>query len=74
MPWSPSDAIRHTHKARSAKQQRQWSDVANSALKRTGDDATAVREANGVIAKHEFTAEEEKRQRQDARRHRGHRG
>lgn len=51
MPWSPADAARHTKKAKSAVAKRQWRDVANSVLARTGDDGLAVREANGVIAK-----------------------
>lgn len=52
MPWTANDAKRHTHLASSPRLQRMWSDVANSALKRTGDDATAIREANGVIRRH----------------------
>lgn len=51
MPWSPSDAESKTKKADTPKARRQWSDVANSVLERTGDDAQAVRTANGVIAK-----------------------
>lgn len=51
MPWRPSDAHRHTHKAKSAKAKRQWRDVANSALARGESEGTAVREANGVIAR-----------------------
>lgn len=51
MPWSPSDASRKTKKAKSAKSKRQWSDVANSVLEKTGDEGRAVRTANGVIAK-----------------------
>lgn len=51
MPWKGSDAHGHTHKANTAKDKRQWSDVANSVLKRTGNEGLAVREANGVIAR-----------------------
>ena len=51
MPWNPEDAFRHTKKAKTPKLRREWSHVANSVLKRTGDDGLAVREANGVIAK-----------------------
>lgn len=51
MPWTAKDAERHTHKAKSGVAKRQWSDVANSILKRTGDEGQAVREANGVISK-----------------------
>lgn len=49
MPWKPTDAKRHNKKAKSGKKSRQWADVANSVLKRTGDEGLAVREANGVI-------------------------
>ena len=49
MPWDASGASRHTKKAKSAKQKRQWRDVANSVLARTGDEGRAVREANSVV-------------------------
>lgn len=51
MPWGPKDAGRHTHKARSAKSKRQWSDVANSALKRGLSEGAAIREANSVVGR-----------------------
>lgn len=51
MPWNPSDATRHTKKAKSPKAKRQWRDVANSVLKKTGDEGRAVREANGAVKK-----------------------
>lgn len=51
MPWKPSEAKGHTKKATTAKLQRQWADIANSELARHGDDARAIRAANGVIAK-----------------------
>lgn len=51
MPWTARDAVRHTKKARGAKQKRQWAAVANSVLKRTGSEARAVRSANSVIKK-----------------------
>jgi len=51
MPWNPADAARHTKKAKPGKSSRQWSDVANSVLERTGDEGAAVRQANGVVAK-----------------------
>lgn len=54
MPWTPKDASRHDKKAKSPKDQRQWSDVANSVLKSTGDEGRAVREANGVIMRQEI--------------------
>jgi hypothetical protein len=49
VPWQPSDAESHTHKAKSAIAKRQWRDVANGALARGESEGTAVREANGVI-------------------------
>lgn len=49
MPWSPSDAKRHTKKATSPKRQRQWAHVANSALKRGASEGSAVRQANAAI-------------------------
>jgi hypothetical protein len=51
MPWSAKDSTRFTKKARSAKSKRQWSDVADSVLSRTGDEGRAIREANAVVAK-----------------------
>lgn len=49
MPWKPGDATRHTKKARSKKSKRQWRDIADSVLAKTGDEGRAVREANAVI-------------------------
>jgi len=51
MPWDQSDAKRHDKKAAGGKSARQWADVANSVLERTGDEGRAVRTANGVIKK-----------------------
>lgn len=51
MPWTSGDAQSHTSKANTPKKQRAWSAVANSVLERTGNDAAAVRAANGVILK-----------------------
>lgn len=49
MPWKPGDASSHTRKAKSPKQQRQWSKVANSALKRGASEGSAIRQANAVV-------------------------
>lgn len=49
MPWKPEDAARHNKKVKSPKGKRQWADVANSVLARTGDEGRAVRTANGVM-------------------------
>jgi len=51
MPWKPSDAFRHTHKATTAKKRRQFSHVANSILERTGDEGRAIRGANAAVRK-----------------------
>lgn len=51
MPWTPSDATRHTKKAKGKKDKRQWSDTANAVLKRGGSEASAVRIANAGILK-----------------------
>jgi len=51
MPWTAKDASRHTKKAKSAKRKRQWAHVADSVLRRTGDEGAAVRAANGVVKK-----------------------
>ncbi len=55
MPWTSRDVSGKTKKATSAKAKRQWVHVANSALKRGESDATAIKEANGVVKKrHRF--------------------
>lgn len=51
MPWTAGDAAKKTKKAKSPKAKRQWRDVANSVLKRTGSDSLAIREANAVVKK-----------------------
>jgi hypothetical protein len=52
MPWKGSDARRHTAKANTPAKQRQWRDVANDVLRRTGDEGKAVRIANGAVKNH----------------------
>jgi uncharacterized protein YdaT len=51
MPWTAKDAKRHTKKASSPKRQRQWADVADSALSRGASEGSAIRQANGVVSK-----------------------
>jgi hypothetical protein len=48
VPWTPKDAVGHDVKA-TGKKAKQWSAVANAVLQRTGSDAEAVKQANGVI-------------------------
>ncbi len=49
-PWAPSDAKHKTKKANTKKKKRQWSDVANSALASGDSEASAIRQANAVVA------------------------
>lgn len=51
MPWSPKDAKSKTKKADTPKKQRQWADIADSALKSGKSEATAIKMASGVVAK-----------------------
>lgn len=51
MPWTASDARKHTKKATSAAAMRQWSHVANAVLEKTGDEERAIKEANAVVAR-----------------------
>lgn len=51
MPWTPKEASKHTKKADTAKEKKQWSKVANKVLKSTGDDAKAIRIANASVKK-----------------------
>jgi hypothetical protein len=51
MPWTPSEAEKHTHKAATPVLQQLWAKVANDALERTGDEGRAIREANAVVAR-----------------------
>jgi hypothetical protein len=50
MPWNPSDAHRHK-RGLSEHQAKQWAEVANSVLERTGDEGKAVKQANGVVGR-----------------------
>lgn len=50
MPWQPNQAASHNKKA-TGKAAKQWSAVANSVLAKTGNDATAIKSANAVIAR-----------------------
>ena len=49
MPWGAKDAHSFTKKAKSGKAKRQWAHLADSALARGESEATAIKEANGVV-------------------------
>ena len=51
MPWTAKDAKRHTKKAANSAEKRQWSAVANAALKSGDSEGSAIRQANAVIAR-----------------------
>lgn len=50
MPWEPGDAHGKTKKASTPKKKRQWADVADSILSKTGDEGRAIRGANAAVA------------------------
>lgn len=51
MPWVVQDAIKKDKKANTSAKKKQWAAVANSVMKKTGDDAKAIKTANSVIKK-----------------------
>jgi hypothetical protein len=51
MPWKDSDAPKHTKAANTPAKRDRWAAVANAVLKKTGDDARAIREANAVVSR-----------------------
>jgi len=51
MPWKPSDAAGKTKKADTTKEKDVWSRVANKNLKKTGNEARAIKIANATIRK-----------------------
>lgn len=51
MPWTPSDAKKHTKKANTPAKKKQWAAVADSSLSRGQSEGSAVRQANAVVAK-----------------------
>jgi len=50
MPWTSADAVHKTKKAKTKKKKRQWAQVANSALASGDSEASAIRQANAVVA------------------------
>jgi uncharacterized protein YdaT len=51
MPWTARDAKRHDKAANTPKKRRQWSDVADSMLKRGYSEGRAIRAANSVVGR-----------------------
>lgn len=51
MPWKAKDAKNKTRKADTPKKSRQWAGVANAVLARSGDEGSAIRQANAVVAR-----------------------
>lgn len=51
MPYTMADAPKHTKRADTPKEQRQWSAVANAVLKKTKNEGRAIASANSVIKK-----------------------
>lgn len=51
MPWTASQAKKHTRRAGTPKKRRMWRDVANAVLEKTGDDGRAIKIANSVVKK-----------------------
>ena len=50
MPWTIDDVEQH-NKGLSDHQKKIWVEVANSVLSKTGDDGSAIKQANGVVKK-----------------------
>lgn len=50
MPWTSSDAKRHTKKADTPHKQSVWAEVANKALDGGASEGSAIRQANSVVA------------------------
>jgi hypothetical protein len=50
MPWRRNaQARKKTRRANTPKRQKRWRAIANRVLRETGDEARAVRTANGVL-------------------------
>jgi len=49
MPWTATDAKRHTAKANTPAKRSQWAKVANSALRSGADEGSAIRQANAAV-------------------------
>jgi hypothetical protein len=51
MPWTPKDASTKTKKASTPSLAERWAAIANNIREKGGSDASAIRQANGVIKK-----------------------
>ncbi len=51
MPWSASDATKHSKKADTEAKKRKWAAVANSALEKYGEEGRAIKIANAAVGK-----------------------
>lgn len=61
MPWTMKDAYSHTKKANTPELQQRWTTVANTALERGDDEATAIRKANATIEASNTTGSKRRR-------------
>jgi hypothetical protein len=55
MPWTATDAKRHTKKANTPEKASLWARIANQALRKGASEGSAIRQANSAIKgiKHE---------------------
>jgi hypothetical protein len=51
MPWKPKDAKRFTKKAKTPKQKRMWSQIADKLLASGASEESAIRQASAVVKK-----------------------
>ena len=51
MPWTVNDVERHTKQADTASLKALWVKVANATLKKTKDEASAIKSADAVVKK-----------------------
>lgn len=49
MPWPPSAAQKKDKDADTPAKQRKWAKIANAVLKKTGDEALAIRTASRAV-------------------------
>ncbi len=49
MPWTPSDSSAKTHFADTPAKQEKWAAIGNAVLKKTGDEARAIKIANAAV-------------------------